>query len=179
MLVSIVRVHKQVFIRARRPGSKWLDLTLHQLGLNKEATKMATTSRFLLQRAVSGLKCHAACCRGSSLTLNQGRGLWRRPLRHVSCSHAPIKSVAPVTGEITLKLLSWSNLHLFAVTTLVVEWKGRTEGAALCVCWLRGRSDKWQKERASAQWRECLQGKDFHWEWRGGCRAFGGGRRLK
>uniref|UniRef100_A0A7N6AZ34 Aminoacyl-transfer RNA synthetases class-II family profile domain-containing protein n=1 Tax=Anabas testudineus TaxID=64144 RepID=A0A7N6AZ34_ANATE len=42
---------------------------------------MATKSRFLLQRAVSGLRAHAAW---STSTLSPGRRLWRPQLRHVS-----------------------------------------------------------------------------------------------
>ncbi|XP_055359682.1 aspartate--tRNA ligase, mitochondrial isoform X2 [Betta splendens] len=81
-------------------------VTSRQPGLTPCLLGMASRSRFLLHRAFSGLRPHPVCCRSSGSTFSQGRGLWRPQLRHVSCSRAPLQSVAPVTGPSSLSFRS-------------------------------------------------------------------------
>ncbi|XP_067384791.1 aspartate--tRNA ligase, mitochondrial isoform X2 [Channa argus] len=55
---------------------------------------MATKSRCLLQRVFSELRAPTLWGRSSAATFGQGRGLWRAPLRHVSCKSDAARTVS-------------------------------------------------------------------------------------
>ncbi|XP_054458644.1 aspartate--tRNA ligase, mitochondrial [Anoplopoma fimbria] len=67
---------------------------------------MATMSRCVLRRVLSGLRAHTVWYQSSASTSRQGRPLWRPQLRHLSCSYRLCKSESPTTGPSSLSFRS-------------------------------------------------------------------------
>ncbi|KAF1383298.1 hypothetical protein PFLUV_G00130400 [Perca fluviatilis] len=67
---------------------------------------MATKSRYVLQRVLSGLRNAAVWYQSSASTSGQGRLLWKPQLRQLSCSHTLGKAHPPSTGPSSLSFRS-------------------------------------------------------------------------
>ena len=71
--------------------------------------KMASRSRYVLQRVLRGLSAHTACYHSSVLRSWQRRPLWKPQVRHLSCSDTLCLSDPPTTG--TVKVTSSVSDH--------------------------------------------------------------------
>ncbi|TDH06336.1 hypothetical protein EPR50_G00130910 [Perca flavescens] len=67
---------------------------------------MATKSRYVLQRVLSGLRNPSVWYQSSASTSGQGRLLWKPQLRQLSCSHTLSKAHPPSTGPSSLSFRS-------------------------------------------------------------------------